>query len=64
MDDTRLKEILSVADREAKGWETNRKGTTENGIRYVREDIAHAAMRAAYKAGWDDQCDVVSACLV
>ena len=26
--------------------------------------VAMAAMRLAYKAGWDAQCDVVSACLV
>lgn len=24
----------------------------------------NAAMRRAYEMGWDDQCDVVSACLV
>lgn len=52
--DKDLETILASADAAAKGWETNRKGTTENSQRYVRQDIAMTAMRRAYDLGLAD----------
>lgn len=49
VDEAGMREVLRQADNDAKGWETNRKGTTENGIRYVREDIALEALRRVSK---------------
>jgi hypothetical protein len=43
--ESKLREILWRCREEAKGWETNRTALTENGRKYLREDVALAAMR-------------------
>lgn len=61
MENEKLREILA---QEYRAHYLKVGAMAELGAGSDLELIALAAMRRAYKAGWDDQCDVVAGCLV